>query len=707
MKRLLLFTTLSLFLNLKTQAQVAVNSDGSAPDASSMLDIKSTSSGLLIPRMTATDRDNISSPATGLTVYVTDDNSFYYFDGSNWINLSTQPDDDWKVDGNNMYSLPSGNVGVGTNNPQEKLEINGNIRGNQQGGALRIKTDDGFIDVGAKNSSFAHFYTDRSKFYFNKRLIVDEGIISSYNEDLQLQTQYNTHLTILNSNGNVGIGTTNPLAKLHIVTNRAEMLFNPDNLSLKYTLNDTHFPYIEWRDNGGNRGMYLGWGTPGSLINMQMENGNNLNIAGGLVGINNSSPQYQLDVIGDDVEHVGNFISTRSSQDDIAVYGKVNNTDYYGIGGYFQSGWRGLIAGVNPTGSNSYYGVSSFVDGGSGTNYGVHSYTSGSGTNYSFYGTTDTPQGSGATAYLRNDNATGIALIASGNGIATTYIPTDGSGIASTGSKIGIAGYTELDDNTAVAVWGSFEGTTDTDATGVLGYSVPADNWGYGVKGFGGWIGVYGRAINGYAGVYGYSDNSTYGVYANGDLGASGTKSFAIDYPLDPANKILKHFSIESNEVLNVYRGNVILNQQGEAVVKMPVYFKAVNKNYSYQLTAIGSPATGIYVKKEIGNGDTFVIAGGNPGQKISWVVYAERNDPYLQQHPERRKVIIDKKAKEKGKYIMPELYGKSKDMGMFYNKTVSNKTQTQSVKQVNIKAKSKQEIEKEKKLEQLMKSKK
>ena len=231
----------------------------------------------------------------------------------------------------------------------------------------------------------------------------------------------------------------------------------------------------------------------------------------------------------------------------------------------------------------------------------------------------------------------------------------------------------------------------------------------FGVKGLGGHIGVYGQAINGFTGVYGESNNSTFGVYASGDLGASGTKSFAIDYPLDPANKVLKHFSIESNEVLNVYRGNVVLNQQGEAIVKMPVYFKAVNKNYSYQLTAIGSPATGIYIKKEIGNGDTFIIAGGNPGQKISWVVYAERNDPYLQQHPERRKVIIDKKDKEKGKYIMPELYGKSKDMGMFYSKTVSNdnKTQTKSVKLMNLKTKSKQEIEKEKKLEKFLKAKK
>jgi len=61
-------------------AQVAINNDGTAPDASAMLDVKSTTGGLLIPRMTAADRDNIASPATGLTVYVTDDNSFYNFE---------------------------------------------------------------------------------------------------------------------------------------------------------------------------------------------------------------------------------------------------------------------------------------------------------------------------------------------------------------------------------------------------------------------------------------------------------------------------------------------------------------------------------------------------------------------------------------------------------------------------------------------------
>ena len=58
------------------------------PDASSALDITSTTKGLLIPRMTETQRDAISSPATGLMIYQTDGTvGFYYYNGSSWANV--------------------------------------------------------------------------------------------------------------------------------------------------------------------------------------------------------------------------------------------------------------------------------------------------------------------------------------------------------------------------------------------------------------------------------------------------------------------------------------------------------------------------------------------------------------------------------------------------------------------------------------------
>jgi len=68
-------------------------------------------------------------------------------------------------------------------------------------GIVRVQTGAGWIDIGAGNSSHAHIQTDRSNFYFNKRLRVDEGIISSHNEDLALQTSGKTRAWFDNKTG--------------------------------------------------------------------------------------------------------------------------------------------------------------------------------------------------------------------------------------------------------------------------------------------------------------------------------------------------------------------------------------------------------------------------------------------------------------------------------------------------------------------------
>jgi len=63
---------------------VAINATGAAPNASAMLDITSTTSGLLIPRMTTAQRTAIATPATGLLVYDTSLGAFLYYDGTTW-----------------------------------------------------------------------------------------------------------------------------------------------------------------------------------------------------------------------------------------------------------------------------------------------------------------------------------------------------------------------------------------------------------------------------------------------------------------------------------------------------------------------------------------------------------------------------------------------------------------------------------------------
>ena len=68
-----------IFISLQLSAQVGVNTDGTVPDNSAMLDVKSTSKGLLVPRMTQNQIFAINSPANGLLVFCTTDNKFYAY----------------------------------------------------------------------------------------------------------------------------------------------------------------------------------------------------------------------------------------------------------------------------------------------------------------------------------------------------------------------------------------------------------------------------------------------------------------------------------------------------------------------------------------------------------------------------------------------------------------------------------------------------
>ena len=93
----------------KTIAQnAAINSTGSAPDASSMLDVSSTSKGMLMPRMTLAQKTAIASPATGLTVYQTDGTTgYYYYDGASWTKLATASTPTFLTKSTNYTITPS------------------------------------------------------------------------------------------------------------------------------------------------------------------------------------------------------------------------------------------------------------------------------------------------------------------------------------------------------------------------------------------------------------------------------------------------------------------------------------------------------------------------------------------------------------------------------------------------------------------------
>ncbi len=78
---------LAILINagLSLSAQVAINTDGSMPAASAMLDVQSTTKGMLLPRLTNTERDAIASPVTGLIIFNTQYETLQVYDGSSWV----------------------------------------------------------------------------------------------------------------------------------------------------------------------------------------------------------------------------------------------------------------------------------------------------------------------------------------------------------------------------------------------------------------------------------------------------------------------------------------------------------------------------------------------------------------------------------------------------------------------------------------------
>ncbi|NTW34366.1 MAG: hypothetical protein HGB12_17390, partial [Bacteroidetes bacterium] len=85
-KTLFLSVLINLLAVTGAFSQIAIDSIGSQPDSSAMLDIKGNTKGLLIPRMTKSQRNAIVSPATSLLIFQTDSiPGFYYYNGAAWV----------------------------------------------------------------------------------------------------------------------------------------------------------------------------------------------------------------------------------------------------------------------------------------------------------------------------------------------------------------------------------------------------------------------------------------------------------------------------------------------------------------------------------------------------------------------------------------------------------------------------------------------
>ena len=117
--------TISLFVNYEGVAQIGVGTI--TPNASAMLDVSSTTKGLLAPRMTTVQKNAIATPVSGLLVYDTDLAKFNYYNGSTWISIEANIGRDDYVLVKSLADFPAPVANVITLQSGILYEINGII----------------------------------------------------------------------------------------------------------------------------------------------------------------------------------------------------------------------------------------------------------------------------------------------------------------------------------------------------------------------------------------------------------------------------------------------------------------------------------------------------------------------------------------------------------------------------------------------------
>ena len=144
MKNILLLVASLLLLGLQSHAQngVAINPTGTEADSSAMLDVSSTTKGLLVPRMTEAQRTAIVRPAKGLLVYQNDGTEgFYYYDGAAWTNLSLVN----FSESNYLYNTKHGVKLLARNEAQSDVDFVLSPKGN---GGILAQQPDGTVTGG-------------------------------------------------------------------------------------------------------------------------------------------------------------------------------------------------------------------------------------------------------------------------------------------------------------------------------------------------------------------------------------------------------------------------------------------------------------------------------------------------------------------------------------------------------------------------------
>lgn len=237
-------------------AQVKIGNNPTVININSLLELESTSKGLLLPRLNNSQITGMVNPPKGMLVFNTTDSSLYIRRDASWVIVTGGNPSVWEINGNNIYNTNTDYIGIGTSNPGCKLDLR-NV-------PIGFSSANKRWEI-AYDSANAYFYID--EYGSARRFVIQDG-------------------------GYVGIGTTQPYFDLHIHNSNT-------TAAIKFTNSISGNTPLDGADMGefGNNFAINNWENGSIFFNTNHLQRVTIDPSGNL-GIGTNSPSAKLDVKG-------------------------------------------------------------------------------------------------------------------------------------------------------------------------------------------------------------------------------------------------------------------------------------------------------------------------------------------------------------------------------------------------------------------------